>query len=60
MNLYGYLGSNPVNFGDPLGLIYDPFEDVDDIIARIWAERGRGRVAASARDWRAVADFESV
>jgi YD repeat-containing protein len=31
-NLFGYLGSNPVNRGDALGLVYDPFEDADAAI----------------------------
>lgn len=39
MNLYLFAGANPVNFGDPSGLIYDPFADVDDVIFGIYAER---------------------
>jgi RHS repeat-associated protein len=38
MNLYGYLGSNPLNGLDPLGL-YDYFEEVDAVIAGLQAER---------------------
>ncbi len=37
MNLYEYAGSNPIRFGDPLGL--DWFDDIDDCIAGIWAGR---------------------
>jgi len=39
MSLYAYAGSNPVGRRDPSGLVYDPFEDVDDVIAGMWAER---------------------
>ncbi len=38
-NLYAYLAANPINRRDPSGLQYDPFEDVDDAIAGIWAQR---------------------
>lgn len=31
MNLYEYLGSNPIVRSDPLGLSWDPFDMVDDI-----------------------------
>ncbi|MBN1491741.1 MAG: hypothetical protein JXA69_17645, partial [Phycisphaerae bacterium] len=34
MNLYLYLGANPLNGFDPLGL-FDPFEDVDEAIADV-------------------------
>ncbi|MFO0836598.1 MAG: polymorphic toxin-type HINT domain-containing protein [Phycisphaerales bacterium] len=33
MNLYEYLGSNPVNRSDPMGLSWDPFDAVDDYLA---------------------------
>jgi hypothetical protein len=33
MNLYEYLGSNPVNRSDPMGLSWDPFDMVDDYLA---------------------------
>lgn len=33
MNLYEYLGSNPVNRSDPMGLSWDPFGAVDDFLA---------------------------
>src|SRR5690606_14590305 len=33
MNLYEYLGSNPWNRSDPLGLSWDPFDIVDDFLA---------------------------
>lgn len=33
MNLYEYLGSNPWNRFDPLGLSWDPFDMVDDYMA---------------------------
>ncbi|MEW6197811.1 MAG: hypothetical protein AB1601_03990 [Planctomycetota bacterium] len=41
MNLYQFVGSNPVNRSDPLGLGSwdDPFDDVDEIIWRMAAER---------------------
>ena len=32
-NLYEYLGSNPWNRSDPMGLSWDPFDMVDEIIA---------------------------
>ena len=47
MNLYVYAGGNPVNGSDALGLYYDPFEEVDDIISDIVGERV-GNVAALA------------
>jgi len=31
-NLYGYLGSNPWDRSDPMGLAYDPFDMVDDYL----------------------------
>jgi hypothetical protein len=31
MNLYEYLGSNPITRNDPLGLSWDPFDMVDEI-----------------------------
>jgi len=43
MNLYQYVGSNPVNGADPLGLLYDPFEDVDQVVMALTA----GRAAAA-------------
>lgn len=33
MNLYEYLGSNPVNRSDPMGLSWDPFDALDDYLA---------------------------
>lgn len=33
MNLYEYLGSNPWNRSDPLGLSWDPFDMVDEYLA---------------------------
>ncbi|QYK49748.1 MAG: Hint domain-containing protein [Phycisphaeraceae bacterium] len=33
MNLYEYLGSNPWNRSDPLGLSWDPFDMVDEFLA---------------------------
>lgn len=39
MNLYGYLGANPVNRRDALGLYWDPFEEADDIISEINGNR---------------------
>ena len=38
MNLYGYAGGNPITGADPLGL-YDPFDEVDSIIADMQGER---------------------
>jgi len=39
LNLYAYVGSNPVGRRDPSGLVYDPFEDVDDVIGAMQAEK---------------------
>jgi RHS repeat-associated protein len=52
MNLYEYNTSNPVSFRDPLGLIYDPFEDVDEAIAMMYAERAQalGRYCGQVLD----------
>ncbi|MCW5757956.1 MAG: HNH endonuclease [Phycisphaeraceae bacterium] len=41
MNLYEYLGSNPWQRNDPLGLSWDPFSIVDDFLA----ERAGGSAA---------------
>ena len=41
MNLYLYARGNPINGRDPFGLYYDPFADVDDCIAGIYAERAQ-------------------
>ncbi len=37
-NLYLYVGANPVNRRDARGLYYDPFEDVDGVLAGIVGE----------------------
>jgi len=39
MNLYEYLGSNPWNRSDPLGLSWDPFSMVDDYLAETAGSR---------------------
>ena len=39
LNLYAYLGSNPLNALDALGLSYDPFDAVDQVIGGIFASR---------------------
>ena len=39
LSLYAYAGSNPVGRRDPSGLVYDPFEDVDDVIGAMQAEK---------------------
>ncbi|MEM8758599.1 MAG: hypothetical protein AAGF47_12570, partial [Planctomycetota bacterium] len=52
-NLYGYLGSNPWTRSDVLGLSWDPFDDMDRIVAEMTGARaafaqslGRDAVAA--------------
>jgi len=54
MSLYAYLGSNPWQRGDPLGLEWDPFSMVDEYVEESAAERsaflsqlGRGALAAA-------------
>ncbi len=49
MNLYLYLGGNPVNFSDALGLVYDPFEDLDDFMADYHGERAAAAAAAAGK-----------
>jgi len=38
-NLYQYEGSNPVNNRDPSGLDWDPFDEADDVLMQIQAEK---------------------
>lgn len=45
MNLYEYLGSNPWQRSDPLGLSWDPFDAVDDYLAE---SAGSGAALLSA------------
>jgi|GEM_PF-2494613 len=46
MNLFAYLGANPVSHRDPLGLQYDPFDEVDAFVADYWGDRLAGVSAA--------------
>lgn len=39
LNLYEYLGSNPVNRSDPMGLSWDPFSAVNEYMAESAGER---------------------
>lgn len=58
MNLYQYLGSNPWTRSDPMGLSYDPWEDIDEIIAEyvgglvgifeVLTDAGRGAALAAS------------
>lgn len=39
MNLYEYLGSNPPNRSDPMGLAWDPFDEAREIAAEhLWSQ----------------------
>ncbi|MCC6678160.1 MAG: hypothetical protein IT436_13545 [Phycisphaerales bacterium] len=54
MNLYEYLGGNPVNRSDPMGLSWDPFDDAFSIAAE-HLQSGLGLVAlAKQYSWENV------
>ena len=48
MSLFAYLGINPLKRHDATGLVYDPFEDVDETIGQMWAERAAAAQQAMA------------
>jgi hypothetical protein len=54
LNLYQYLGSNPWNRSDPLGLSYDPFAEVEAIIDEIVGHRA-GVLSALGQEMAATA-----
>ena len=53
-NLYEYLGSNPWNRSDPMGLSWDPFDMVDELIAE-HAASGSALLAAVGNGAKAAA-----